>query len=90
MIDQEVSNIIEDQYQRAKDLLVENREKLDQLAEKLLEKEVIFREDLVEIFGERIFEDDENMDPPGNVVSSMSSETDKKPVIQDETVEKKD
>lgn len=90
LIDQEVSNIIEDQYQRAKDLLVENREKLDQLAEKLLEKEVIFREDLVEIFGERIFEDDENIDPPGNVVSSMSSETDKKPVIQDETVEKKD
>ena len=90
LIDQEVSNIIEDQYQRAKDLLVENREKLDQLAEKLLEKEVIFREDLVEIFGERIFEDDENIDPPGNVVSAMNSETEKKPVIQDETVEKKD
>ena len=90
LIDQEVSKIIEDQYQRAKDLLVENREKLDQLAEKLLEKEVIFREDLVEIFGERIFEDDENIDPPGNVVSAMNSETEKKPVIQDETVEKKD
>lgn len=89
-IDQEVSNIIESQYERAKDLLVSNREKLDQLAEKLLEKEVIFREDLVEIFGERIFEDDENMDPPGNAVSALSSEGDKKTLIQEETAEKKD
>lgn len=89
-IDQEVSNIIESQYERAKDLLVSNREKLDQLADKLLEKEVIFREDLVEIFGERIFEDDENMDPPGNAVSALSSEGDKKTLIQEETAEKKD
>lgn len=89
-IDQEVSNIIESQYARAKDLLVSNREKLDQLAEKLLEKEVIFREDLVEIFGERIFEDDENMDPPGNAVSALSSEGDKKTLIQEETAEKKE
>lgn len=89
-IDQEVSNIIESQYERAKDLLVSNREKLDQLAEKLLEKEVIFREDLVEIFGERIFEDDENMDPPGNAVSALSSEGDKKTLIQEETAEKKE
>ncbi|HLV24240.1 MAG TPA: ATP-dependent zinc metalloprotease FtsH [Moheibacter sp.] len=89
-IDEEVSKLIETEYERAKDLLRENRDKLDKLAEKLLEKEVIFREDLVDIFGERIFEDDENMDPPGNVVSNLSSETDKKTVIHEETSEKKD
>lgn len=52
-IDEEASKIIEEQYKRAKQLLTENRDKLTALAEKLLQKEVIFKEDLVEIFGER-------------------------------------
>ena len=55
MIDKEVSNIIETQYERAKQILRVNKEKLDELAEKLIEKEVIFREDLEAIFGERPF-----------------------------------
>jgi hypothetical protein len=41
------------QYVRAKHLLSENKDKLTSLAEKLLEKEVIFKEDLIAIFGER-------------------------------------
>ncbi|PWH86096.1 ATP-dependent zinc metalloprotease FtsH [Brumimicrobium oceani] len=53
IIDQEVSKLIEEQYQRAKDILLANQDKLDLLANKLLEKEVIFKEDLVAIFGER-------------------------------------
>jgi ATP-dependent metalloprotease FtsH len=52
-IDEESSKIIEAQYERAKQLLRENRDKLEALAEKLLQKEVIFKDDLVEIFGER-------------------------------------
>jgi ATP-dependent metalloprotease FtsH len=52
-IDEEASKIIEAQYERAKQLLRENRDKLEALAEKLLQKEVIFKDDLVEIFGER-------------------------------------
>lgn len=52
-IDEEASKIIEGQYKRAKQLLTENQDKLTALAEKLLQKEVIFKEDLVEIFGER-------------------------------------
>ena len=52
-IDFEVSKMIEEQYQRALKILGENKDKLITLAEKLLEKEVIFKEDLVEIFGER-------------------------------------
>ena len=53
VIDEEVSKMVEEQYQRALTLLSANRDKLEALANKLLEKEVIFKEDLVAIFGER-------------------------------------
>lgn len=53
LIDEEVSKMIEEQYQRALQILRENKDKLSALANKLLEKEVIFKEDLIEIFGER-------------------------------------
>jgi len=52
-IDEEVSKMIEEQYQRALQLLSENKDKLHQLATKLLEDEVIFKEDLELIFGKR-------------------------------------
>lgn len=53
IIDEEIHKIIEEQYQRAKELLTGSRDKLDQLAGLLLEKEVIFKENLEEIFGKR-------------------------------------
>ena len=55
-IDEEISKIIEKQYKRAIDLLNENKDKLTELAERLLEKEVIFKDDLEKIFGKRPFE----------------------------------
>lgn len=55
-IDEEISKMVETQYQRAIQILTENRDKLEALANKLLEKEVIFREDLEEIFGKRAWE----------------------------------
>ncbi|MDO5105153.1 ATP-dependent zinc metalloprotease FtsH [Capnocytophaga sp.] len=55
LIDQEISKIIEGQYQRAIQILIENKEKLIALANLLLEREVIFKEDLENIFGERKF-----------------------------------
>ncbi|MHA6696782.1 ATP-dependent zinc metalloprotease FtsH [Chryseobacterium sp. A301] len=55
-IDEEISKIIELQYTRALQILTDNRDKLDALASKLLEKEVIFREDLEEIFGKRAWD----------------------------------
>ncbi|MHA6281338.1 ATP-dependent zinc metalloprotease FtsH [Salinimicrobium sp. CAU 1759] len=55
LIDKEISNLIEEQYQRAIRLLEENKDKLTQLAEILLEKEVIFKDNLEEIFGKRPF-----------------------------------
>lgn len=53
MIDEEVSKLIESQYQRALEILTKNKDKLTLLAEKLLESEVIFKEDLIAIFGNR-------------------------------------
>ncbi|WP_124980125.1 ATP-dependent zinc metalloprotease FtsH [Nonlabens xiamenensis] len=55
IIDKEISKVIEEQYQRAIKILEENKDKLVQLADILLEKEVIFKDDLEKIFGERPF-----------------------------------
>ncbi|MHC5202527.1 ATP-dependent zinc metalloprotease FtsH [Myroides sp. LJL119] len=56
LIDQEISKLIEGQYQRAQAILLEHKDKLIQLADLLCEKEVIFKEDLERIFGKRPFE----------------------------------
>ena len=58
-IDKEISKIIEKQYERAIEMLENNREKLDQLANLLLEKEVIFKENVQEIFGKRPWDKEE-------------------------------
>ena len=63
-IDEEISKLIENQYQRAIRILTENKDKLEALAGKLLEKEVIFREDLEEIFGKRAWEPEEKESRP--------------------------
>ncbi|MEC8546815.1 MAG: ATP-dependent zinc metalloprotease FtsH [Bacteroidota bacterium] len=55
VIDKEISDIIEIQYNRACNILKKNKSKLKQLAERLLEKEVIFKDDLFNILGERPF-----------------------------------
>jgi len=61
-IDQEISKLIEEQYERAVELLSNNKDKLTELAERLLEKEVIFKDDLEKIFGKRLFERDQRME----------------------------
>ena len=53
IIDKEISVMVETSYKRAIKILTENREGLDKLATKLLEKEVIFSDDLEEVFGKR-------------------------------------
>ena len=53
LIDQEVSKILEQQYQRAKDILIANKEKVEKLGSELLINEVIFKTDLETIFGVR-------------------------------------
>lgn len=57
VIDSEISQLIEEQYQRAIAILQENRDKLTELADILIEREVIFKDDLETIFGRRPFEE---------------------------------
>ena len=61
-IDEEISLIIEKQYKRACMILKKNKTKLSTLASRLLEKEVIFKEDLVKILGDRPYNNQENKD----------------------------
>ena len=56
-MDEEVSKLVEAAYQRALHLLTQNREKLEELAQLLLDKEVIFKEDLERILGVRPYID---------------------------------
>ena len=58
-IDHEISGIIEKQYLRAINLLADSKDKLIQLAERLLEKEVIFKDDLETIIGKRPYKTNE-------------------------------
>ncbi|MGZ4099852.1 MAG: ATP-dependent zinc metalloprotease FtsH, partial [Bacteroidia bacterium] len=55
-IDEEVKKMVDIAYAKTKQILTTNKDKLTLLAEKLLEKEVIFKEDLEEIFGKRPFD----------------------------------
>jgi len=71
-IDEEISKIIEAQYQRAIQVLTEHKDKLTTLAERLLEKEVIFKEDLEKIFGKRPFGDE--LDHDGKEITSRTAE----------------
>ncbi|MGK4790735.1 ATP-dependent zinc metalloprotease FtsH [Elizabethkingia anophelis] len=79
LIDKEISKIVESQYQRAVEILSTNRDKLDALASKLLDKEVIFREDLEEIFGKRAWDPELTEQPlsattENNTVSPINEE----------------
>ena len=55
LIDSEIKNIIETQFQRALKLLESKRDMLNKIAERLIEREVIFKDDLEEICGKRLF-----------------------------------
>ncbi len=66
IIDEEVKKLIDSAYKFTRKILLEHREQLDKLALRLLEKEVIFKEDLEEIFGKRKWEapDEKKLDQP--------------------------
>jgi ATP-dependent metalloprotease FtsH len=80
LIDQEVNLIIAESYARAKEVLKTNMKGLTELAELLLEKEVIFSEDLERIFGKRKAE---------LLKEERESETKAKKELEPEVVEKK-
>jgi cell division protease FtsH len=74
IIDEEVSKLIEGQYQRALQVLTENQDKLTALAEQLLTTEVIFKEDLERIFGKRQWESEELVEHT-EVLNEATNET---------------
>ena len=82
VIDEEVSKMIEIQYERALKLLTDNKVKLSELAEKLLSSEVIFKEDLEAIFGKRVWDKTED-----NTDDSKEGKTDKKTEESDSKTE---
>ena len=77
IIDQEISKIIERQYNRAKNLINENIDKLQLLAEDLLKNEVIFKENLEAIFGKRKWLTSEE-----KIQASLNAESKKKVVTR--------
>lgn len=81
VIDHEISAIVEEQYQRAINILKEHKKELTVLAELLMEKEVIFEDDLRRIFGERPFTNDDE----AHLVSKEAQEKSKKEKITGES-----
>jgi cell division protease FtsH len=80
-IDQEISKLLESAYDRAKKLLTDNKVKLERLAQVLLDKEVIFKEDLEEIFGKRPFDEEpvkSGLDVKNVLPEPVEKEKDKK------------
>jgi ATP-dependent metalloprotease FtsH len=82
LIDKEISETIETQYTRAKEILSQNREKLDALAKILLEKEVIFKDDLEAIFGKRPFEEDNIITPDIKTDAETNAPTAEEKVVE--------
>ena len=78
IIDSEVRKMIEEAYAEAKEILRVNREKLDKLAALLMDKEVMFREDLVEVFGPRPFEEEAKAPEEGKEAEASPESVDEK------------
>lgn len=74
VIDDEIKRFVESQYNRAIQILTDNVDKLTALANKLLEKEVIFREDLEEIFGKRAWDPELTEKPIQNASENENAE----------------
>jgi cell division protease FtsH len=85
LIDNEIKALVEKSYQRAFKILKDNKDKLTKLANRLLEKEVLFSEDLKEVFGKQPFEKEkepgEDKPKPENKKPEKrkKTEADKKP-----------
>ncbi len=85
LIDAEISAIVEHEYKRAIQLLKRHKDKLTELAEHLLVKEVIFKDDLERIFGKRPFEKPEEVAPPKQKAAPKKRTTTKAKTTKAET-----
>ncbi|PHS60471.1 MAG: peptidase M41 [Flavobacterium sp.] len=80
LIDQEISKLIETQYQRAISILEQHKDKLTDLATVLLDKEVIFKDDLQKIFGDRPYAKSEET-ASEEIKEAMANEQEAKEVV---------
>ena len=83
IIDEEVSILIEGAYDRAKEILRTNKEKLVGLADSLLENEVIFKEDLLRILGKRPFASVEEIAPLAPVKKNALEASSSEVIVED-------
>ncbi|MCD7938021.1 MAG: ATP-dependent zinc metalloprotease FtsH [Tannerellaceae bacterium] len=93
LIDEEVQRIVTEQYERAKQILSENKEGHNQLAQVLLEREVIYTEDVENIFGKRVWisRSDEIMEQHNKMLKEKAEkDTDVPAIIPTETIHEED
>jgi len=93
LIDNEVSEMVEAAYARTLKILTDNKDKLEKLAENLLDKEVIFKENLEVIFGKRKWDRDEDLVekkvvPAVDVKADLNGTTTEESTHKEESVEK--
>ena len=69
--------MVEEAYNKAKELLLSHRTQLDELAAQLYEKEVLFREDLERIYGPRPWENPETVEPSNDSEETEEPDNDK-------------
>jgi cell division protease FtsH len=82
IIDEEVSKLIESQYQRALQLLGEHKDQLEKVAGRLLTSEVIFKEDLEDVFGKRPWDPEPEQTQPevtAEIVAALSESAPENP-----------
>ncbi len=82
-IDSEVKRIVDNAYDRTKNLLLEKKEQLEKIAKKLLEKEILFQNDLEELIGKRPFKSTLEIDKEVDNNDIKENETDQ-PSIKEE------
>ena len=92
LIDQEVQEYVNEAYQRAYDILKNHREQLDQLAEMLLEKEIIFSDDLEKVLGKREIDDEKKQKilEEGKKVKQIHEESEKQRSAKNKDKEQKE
>jgi cell division protease FtsH len=88
LIDNEVKQIIQESYVRAEEVLKQNMSGLTELAELLLEKEVIFSEDLERIFGKRIYDKKREAENPPEKLTDKKDKKEIPEVLPGNTVSK--
>lgn len=80
MIDIEVRNLIDECYQKTKALLTEKRDKLEELAQILLKREILLQHDLEEILGKKPYEETKEVESLPENLTEVSADTTSAPI----------